>query len=565
MNLVARQVYGNKKGLGGTNTEIGGVASTISTPALLASKLAIDVSRITNFSIVGSDIKCKITGSYGIPSGAHVFGFQSSSKPTYYIDSDFLINAVGDNCFYAGNLNQDIDFKNALTVGSGAFTFYGNKIFLKNATSLGNSCFYGATNMEVIYIPNATTLGTALTAQDSDNERVFLMADTDFRNLKIYAHPSLATINAGGLEGDLSDAQSRGAVIRFVTNFTAPNPLATLSAGTIYNSAIQLNFTPSTGSANAIDFYECYVDGVFKSRITASGQYITGLNTSTSYNITVVAVDIFYNKSVVSNSVTATTTNYVYDADAIAVNTASGLVSESAKEANHILISQSKTNGLWAKYKAVYLFKGTNALSHKINAKNPVDTNAGFRLVFSGGGTFSELGYQGNGSNAWADTYFAPSSNLTVNSNGITIVSGTNNNVAGTDAVEAGTFQNGSQAYFCSVKRKNSPQRIDAVLNSTSNVLIVNDSDAKGIITGSKTASNLHKLFKNGTLIGTGVGGGTLPTSTCNIGRLDSVNGQYSRQRIQMVLFHEGLSDAEVSMMHSTIDLSESIAGRKTW
>jgi hypothetical protein len=86
----------------------------------------------------------------------------------------------------------------------------------------------------------------------------------------------------------------------------APSPVTTLTSGTIYNTAVQLNFT-APSSTNAIDYYEVYVDGVYKNKITASGQYITGLTANTSYNITVIAVDIFYNKSVVSNSVSVST------------------------------------------------------------------------------------------------------------------------------------------------------------------------------------------------------------------------------------------------------------------
>lgn len=121
----------------------------------------------------------------------------------------------------------------------------------------------------------------------------------------IYAHPSMETINNGGLEADLTYARdSRDAIIRYVTNFTAPNPITDLSVGTVFGTAVQLNFTTPI-STNAIDYYELYVNGIYSKKII-SGNYITGLSTNTSYAFEIIPVDIFYNKST-SNTVNVTT------------------------------------------------------------------------------------------------------------------------------------------------------------------------------------------------------------------------------------------------------------------
>ena len=118
----------------------------------------------------------------------------------------------------------------------------------------------------------------------------------------------MATINAGGVEGYLANAISRGATVRYVTNFTPPNPITTLTSGTVTSTTIQLNFTPPTGSTNAIDYYEVWLNGVDSGKtVTASGQNVTGLTTATSYDIELITVDIFYNKSVKSNKITVST------------------------------------------------------------------------------------------------------------------------------------------------------------------------------------------------------------------------------------------------------------------
>jgi hypothetical protein len=562
MSLVARQNYSNKKG-GLPNTFIGGVASSISTPALLATKLAIDVSMITNFSIVGSDIKCKITGSYAIPSFA--FNFQQSSIPTYYTDSDFLVTSVGDNAFYAtlSMVEREVNFHNAVNIGNSSFSWINSKIFLlKNAATIGNSCFWYKdvpSQIELIYIPSCTSLGST----SSDN--------SVFGNIKtgaiIYCHPSLATNNAGGEDADIVYARTKSCTIRYVTNFTAPNNVTNLSAGTIYNTAVQLNFTPPTGSTNAIEYYECYANGVFKNRITGTAQFILNLTANTSQNITIVAVDIFYNKSLVSNIVTQSTSNYSYtDTDANASITAKSLTG-AEQESEYLLITGLKNNSLYVKTQAVYTFKGTTPSQHKFNSKNPIDTDGAFRLTFSGTGTYSNLGFQTNGSNSYANTYFAPSANQNVNSNGITMVVGTNNSV-NTDNCTVGSYNSEAQMSVFTSKGNNTTYYRQSLLNSRGSAIIQTGvNDAKGIWTASKQSSSVGKLFRNQTLIGSGSGGGTLPTHNLYIGALNyigSLNG-VSHQRIQMVILHEGLSNAEITTLHSIIDLSETIAGRKTW
>jgi len=296
MNLVNSYIFAPPVDLS-TNTEIGGVSATISTAAALATKLGISVGRISNFTIVGSDIKCRITGgSYAIPLESFYF---LSTPCTYYKDSDYLVNAIGNDAFYATNafVGYDVNFQDSLSVGSGAFNSNGNggskKYLLKNATTVGNSAFANNSNTEVVYIPSCATLGSTV-----GNNSVFLNLPS---TAKIYAHPSLATNNGGLPDGDLT-----GRTVSYVTNFTSPSPITTLAAGTIYSNSIQLNFTPPS-STNTIDYYECYANGILKNKITGSGQYINLLSASTNYEITLVAVDIFYNKSATSNILNVST------------------------------------------------------------------------------------------------------------------------------------------------------------------------------------------------------------------------------------------------------------------
>lgn len=296
MNQIAWQIYGGSKAK--ANTFIGGVASTITTSGALATKLGIASNRITNFKIVGSDIECRISGSYSIPANC----FNSNTSITYYRDYDNLVVSIGGSAFQFTTLITELDLAGVLNSGS----YYGsniNRIIFKNCTTVPAYGFANSGNVKLIYIPNATSLGGT-----SGNNDVFLIGggSPSFGGRLLYVHPSLATNNAGAPDGDLAYAISQGAIVRYVTNFTAPNTITNLSVGNVYGTAVQLNFTAPTGSTNAIEYYEVYVNGVYNKTVTTSGKYITGLSLNTAYTIEVKPVDIFYNKST-SNVVSQTT------------------------------------------------------------------------------------------------------------------------------------------------------------------------------------------------------------------------------------------------------------------
>jgi hypothetical protein len=67
---------------------------------------------------------------------------------------------------------------------------------------------------------------------------------------------------------------------------------------------------------------------------------------------------------------------------------------------------------------------GGSATAHKFNGKNPLDTDAAFRLSFAGGWTHNANGALPNGTNAYADTFLNPSVELTQNNISIGAYSG---------------------------------------------------------------------------------------------------------------------------------------------
>mgnify|MGYP001426073325 CR=1 FL=1 len=83
-----------------------------------------------------------------------------------------------------------------------------------------------------------------------------------------------------------------------------------------------------------------------------------------------------------------------------------GITNATEKTAISNCVKQLKDSALWNKLDAIYPFLGSTSASCKWNLKNPVNSNAAFRLTFSGGWTFSSTGALPNGVNAYANTYW---------------------------------------------------------------------------------------------------------------------------------------------------------------
>ena len=123
------------------NTFIGGVGATINTPALLATKLGIAVSRIKAFKVVGSDIECAIIGNYNIPSSAFS---GNSTGITSYNDVEGKV-LVLNNSSFANNTNiVSVIFPNCTTI---------------NSVNPSTRVFGGCTSLTTVTMPNVTSLG----------------------------------------------------------------------------------------------------------------------------------------------------------------------------------------------------------------------------------------------------------------------------------------------------------------------------------------------------------------------------------------------------------------------
>jgi hypothetical protein len=108
-----------------------------------------------------------------------------------------------------------------------------------------------------------------------------------------------------------------------------------------------------------------------------------------------------------TNIILSTSTVGCSDLDADAFLLATGITDPIISAAICNLVVGLKTDGLWSQMTAIYPFVGGTATTHKYNLKDPRDLNAAYRLTFYGGWRHDSQGILGNGTNTYADTYFA--------------------------------------------------------------------------------------------------------------------------------------------------------------
>jgi hypothetical protein len=189
------------------------------------------------------------------------------------------------------------------------------------------------------------------------------------------------------------------------------------------------------------------------------------------------------------------------------------------------------------------------AAQMKFNLVNPQDSDAAFRLAFSGGWTYSTNGAQPNGTNGYADTKLSPFNNLPQNSFhasaylrtpmttqqvGFGVIKadftertdiinyvGTLYSSIGTSATQVGTSVTPYQSLI-----------LGSRLNSTSNSLYVG-----GVLRANSTVSNSANL----------------PSNNYYLGTVNQNMSFYNNNQIAFSTIGNGLSDAEALALYNLI------------
>lgn len=243
-----------------------------------------------------------------------------------------------------------------------------------------------------------------------------------------------------------------------------------------------------------------------------------------------------------------------YDTDAQAYFTANTAITSSAdKNAINTFFLGLKSDGIYTKITAMYLPLWSSATNNKWNLKNPLDTNGAYRLTFSTGWTHSSSGMTPNGSSAFADT-FLTTSVIGLNSGHLSYYSRTNSSVL---AEEMGALQNTPNSYTDLIINYSGFGATFRYNDNGSGTGTAN-ANTQGFYIGSRIASNVIKLFKNGSILQslTSASGSTSSTRNIYIGAVNNVGTAafFSNRQCSFSSIGTGLTDTEASNFYTRVN-----------
>lgn len=192
------------------------------------------------------------------------------------------------------------------------------------------------------------------------------------------------------------------------------------------------------------------------------------------------------------------------------------------------------------------------AAQMKFNLVNPQDSDAAFRLAFSGGWTYSTNGAQPNGTNGYADTKLNDSI-LTPNSSHLSIYSRTNSSASSYDM---GIF-NGANGIWMMLRNAVDQYRAGVFQTGASGELSAANTNSQGYYFIGKNGSTLASIYKNGTLSISGTKLDTSATNTTVFLSTLNQNGSpaygFSARQISFATIGNGFSDAEALILYNLI------------
>lgn len=257
----------------------------------------------------------------------------------------------------------------------------------------------------------------------------------------------------------------------------------------------------------------------------------------------------------------------LYDADAQAFITATGITDAIQQRAITTLVIALKNASIWTKFYAIYPMVGGTATTHKYNLKNPLNTDAAFRLSFLGGWTHSSTGALPNGTTGYADTFIVPNTVMGANSAHLSYYSRTNSAV--TNEIPMGvTLPLGGTGLNLVIRRPANVNSFRATETTLFTGLVNSTStDSRGLTSGSITASNSRKIYKNGSLLATNSSTITWQRSTQKI-FLGAANesgtaNYFTDKECAFAGVASGLSDAEETSLYTAVQAMQTSLSRQ--
>jgi hypothetical protein len=210
-----------------------------------------------------------------------------------------------------------------------------------------------------------------------------------------------------------------------------------------------------------------------------------------------------------------------------------------------------------------FVVSGSNSMldQMKFNLKNSADTDAAFRLVYSGSWNPGYGSNKPDGRTAWANTNLTPNTNLTLNNTHFSLY---------LQSPPKNLDYQGSEAGGRFMINYYPNQVISDHYGSSGGRLEVSVSTTKGLIVTSRTNSTSHRLFLNRNLIGskTALSDSGLPSGRMYLGGGNANGGPplyYSTAPLSFSTIGDGLTDYEAKALYWIVQKFQTTLGRQVY
>jgi hypothetical protein len=260
--------------------------------------------------------------------------------------------------------------------------------------------------------------------------------------------------------------------------------------------------------------------------------------------------------------------SFGFDTDAQAffdrVTTAGGTLSATEKDAINTLVINLKNYSIWSKMKAIYPMVGASAAACSQNLKSN-----SFTGTFTSGWTYASTGVTPNGTSAYMDTNFLPSTSFTNNNTHISVYSRTNADKA--SACIIGTSKNANFIPLITIYSRDSSSgyTMDSYSYVNNRITTSSTLSSAAFFINSRTTSTIFKSYRNGTQLGvTNTNTNSNDITTCDksvyVGaiNLNGTAAQFSNYEISLASIGDGLTDTEASNFYTAVQAFQTTLSR---
>jgi hypothetical protein len=243
---------------------------------------------------------------------------------------------------------------------------------------------------------------------------------------------------------------------------------------------------------------------------------------------------------------------------------AGGSLTTTEQAATLQLVLDLKSYGLWSKMEAIYPMVGASAAACRQNLKSN-----SFTGTFTSGWTYASTGVTPNGTSAYMDTNFLPSTSFTNNNTHISVYSRTNADKA--SACIIGTSKNANFIPLITIYSRDSSSgyTMDSYSYVNNRITTSSTLSSAAFFINSRTTSTIFKSYRNGTQLGvTNTNTNSNDITTCDksvyVGaiNLNGTAAQFSNYEISLASIGDELTDTEASNFYTAVQAFQTTLSR---